>query len=66
MQTSFSQLREQSGLSPKEVAERCAVNVRTVYRWENGECKAHPLAIQKLAEIAKAANTGKGYNCSPV
>lgn len=59
MRNQFSKLREQSGLTPQEVADKCAVNVRTVYRWEKGECKAHPLAIQKLTEIAKAANTTK-------
>lgn len=59
MHIHFQKLREQTGLSVKEVAERCAVNLRTVYRWEKGECKAHPLAIQKLSEIAKTANTSK-------
>lgn len=59
MNTSFSKLREQAGLTPKEVAEKCGVNLRTVYRWEKGECKAHPLAMQKLAEIVKVANTAK-------
>ena|ERR1700748_549322 len=56
MPNQFTKLREQSGLSSKEVAERCSVNLRTVYRWEKGECKAHPLAVQKLTEIAKIAN----------
>lgn len=59
MQNQFSKLREQAGLTPQEVAERCSVQVRTVYRWEKGETKAHPLAIQKLTEIAKAANSMK-------
>lgn len=56
MQLSFSQLREQAGLTPQEVAEKCSVNVRTVYRWEKGETKAHPLAVQKLSDIVKAGN----------
>lgn len=59
MQSQFSKLREQSGLSPQEAADRCSVNVRTIYRWEKGECKPHPLAVQKLNEIAKIANTSK-------
>lgn len=62
MVTEFSKLRELTGLSPHEVAEKCAVNLRTVYRWEKGECKAHPLAIQKLTEIANAANLAKILN----
>jgi DNA (cytosine-5)-methyltransferase 1 len=56
MNHSFLALREQSGLTSQEVADRCAVSLRTVYRWEKGECKAHPLAVQKLSEIAKNAN----------
>jgi DNA (cytosine-5)-methyltransferase 1 len=63
MQNPFSKLREQSGLTTREVAEKCSVNLRTVYRWEKGETKAHPLAVQKLTEmarIAQAAGTGAG------
>lgn len=59
MQSQFSKLREQAGLTVQEVADRCAVQLRTVYRWEKGETKAHPLALQKLGEIAKAANSAK-------
>lgn len=59
MQSSFSKLREQSGLSSQEAAEKCGVTLRTMYRWENGEVKPKLLAIQKLTEIAKAANMGK-------
>lgn len=62
MQPTFSQLREQSGLSPKEAADKCAVSLRTFYRWEKGETKPHPLAVQKLGEIARAANTVKILN----
>jgi DNA (cytosine-5)-methyltransferase 1 len=56
MKHSFLSLREQSGLSALEAAERCAVSLRTVYRWEKGETKPHPLAIQLLSEMVKAAN----------
>lgn len=59
MQNQFMRLREQSGLSLQEVADRCSVSPRTVYRWEKGECKPQPLAVQKLTDIAKAANTLK-------
>jgi DNA (cytosine-5)-methyltransferase 1 len=52
----FLSLREQSGLSSQEVADRCAVTLRTVYRWEKGETKPHPLAIEKLTDIVKAGN----------
>lgn len=56
----FLSLREQSGLSSQEVADRCAVTLRTVYRWEKGETKPHPLAIEKLNDIVKAANHASG------
>jgi DNA (cytosine-5)-methyltransferase 1 len=57
MQTTFLTLREKSGLTHQEVAERCDVSLRTVYRWEKGECKPPALAIRELQKIVKAANT---------
>lgn len=62
MSNQFTQLREQAGLSPQEAADKCSVKLRTIYRWEKGESKAHPLAIQKLGDIAKAANAMKINN----
>lgn len=59
MNSQFSQLREQSGLSPQEAADKCAVKLRTVYRWEKGESTPPALAVEKLTEIVKAANTSK-------
>lgn len=56
MQNPFLSLRENSGLSSQEVADRCAVSLRTVYRWEKGESKPHPLAVEKLNDIVKSAN----------
>jgi DNA (cytosine-5)-methyltransferase 1 len=58
----FSKLIEQSGLTPQEVAERCAVTLRTVYRWINEETKAHPLAVQKLIDITKTMTNGKAVS----
>src|SRR5687768_7015216 len=57
MNNEFLKLREQSGLSVQEVADKCGVALRTVYRWDRGESKAHPLAIQKLKDIIKIANS---------
>ncbi|OIN55774.1 DNA (cytosine-5-)-methyltransferase [Arsenicibacter rosenii] len=62
MQTGFLTLREQSGLTPQEVADRCAVSLRTVYRWEKGECKPNTLAVRELQKIVKAANTNRMSN----
>lgn len=59
MYRSFLTLREKTGLSQKEVADRCGVNLRTVYRWEKGECKPPALAIRELESIVRAANTNK-------
>ena len=50
----FSQLVERSGLSRTETAELCGVSASTVYRWARGDVRPHPLAINKLAEIANA------------
>ena len=59
MDTSFLGLREKSGLTTQEVADRCGVNVRSVYRWEKGECKPSALVIRELHRIIKAVNTSK-------
>jgi DNA (cytosine-5)-methyltransferase 1 len=57
MQETFSELREKSGLTVQEVADACAMNISTVYRWERGESRPHPLAVEKLQEIARLANS---------
>ena len=56
MASEFASLREKSGLSVAEIAERCAVSLRTVYRWENGECRPQALALKQLQTIAEFAN----------
>jgi DNA (cytosine-5)-methyltransferase 1 len=56
MKTEFLNIREKSGFSSQEAADACSVTLRTIYRWEKGECKPHPLAIKKLVDIAKLAN----------
>lgn len=59
MQTSFLTLREKTGLTQQEIADRCDVSLRTVYRWEKGECKPKALVIKELQKIVKAANTSR-------
>lgn len=53
--TEFRKLRERAGLSPQETAEKLAVSLRTLYRWENGESKPKKLAVEKLREIVEAS-----------
>lgn len=48
---SFSRLREQSGLSLRDVAARSGRSLRTLYRWENGETEPEKLVMQMLARI---------------
>lgn len=50
----FSQLVERSGLSRTETAAVCGVSVSTIYRWIKGDVRPHPLAVNKLNEIANA------------
>lgn len=58
--TEFTLLREKAGLSCKEAAEKWSVTPRTVYRWEKGEARPHPLAIKELREmISHIASTAK-------
>jgi DNA (cytosine-5)-methyltransferase 1 len=53
--TEFASLREKAGLTCQEAAEKWSVSARTVYRWENGEARPHPLAIKELKEIVNNA-----------
>lgn len=55
---SFGSLREKAGLSHQEAAEKFSVTPRTIYRWENGETRPHPLAIKQLKEMVDAAHVG--------
>jgi len=56
MKYSFAQLREKSGLSCQEVAEKTGDSLRTVYRWENNEAKPHKSVMNQLSHLAKIAN----------
>lgn len=62
--TEFTSLREKAGLSIEEVAEKCSVSPRTVYRWEKGETRPQGLALKQLKELASAANTNLKKNAS--
>ncbi len=62
--TKFALLREKSGLSSSEVADKCSVSLRTIYRWENGEARPHPLAVKQLKELSEAANSIPNRNTS--
>ena len=52
----FSYIREKSGLSVKDVAERTGKSIRTIYRWETGETSPDKLATGMLLKIADLAN----------
>ncbi|WP_142684364.1 DNA (cytosine-5-)-methyltransferase [Chitinophaga polysaccharea] len=52
----FAELLEGSGLSCKDAAEKYAVSLRTVYRWQKGSSSPNPLIIRDLKEIVRAAN----------
>ena len=46
--TEFARLREKTGLSREEVAERAGYNVRTIYRWEAGDTRPRKPVIEML------------------
>jgi DNA (cytosine-5)-methyltransferase 1 len=54
--TEFAKLREKTGLTIDEVAERLGKSVRTVYRWENGDSKPDKNAIATLKKLAGSGN----------
>lgn len=54
--SSFAVLREKSGLSLSDVAERSGRSLRTVYRWENGETPPEKLVTNMLARITEMSD----------
>lgn len=50
---SFSDLREQAGLTREQAARRLGYSPRTIYRWENGETAPRKAATQLLRDIAE-------------
>lgn len=57
MNYTFAQLREKSGLSCREVAEKTGYSLRTVYRWENNEAVPRKSVINQLSRLAEKAST---------
>ncbi|MEX1212450.1 MAG: DNA (cytosine-5-)-methyltransferase [Balneolaceae bacterium] len=53
MSNSFVILREKTGLSVKDVAEKLGYSPRTVYRWENGESNPRKPVLDTLSHIAE-------------
>jgi len=49
----FKELRNKSGMSVVELAERLGYNRRTVYRWENGETKPKRAVIEHLRSFIR-------------
>lgn len=63
--TEFSNLREKSGYSIKQVAEFFGKSERTIYRWENGETTPNLSVMKMLKIIADTKNNpnkNKTYN----
>lgn len=52
----FAILREKSGLSLKDIAERSGRSLRTLYRWENGETPPEKLVTGMLSRVAEMSN----------
>ena len=46
-------LRQRSGLTQQQLAERLHVTPLTVLRWESGQSRPRPLALTKLREVAQ-------------
>jgi len=53
--TAFAQLRERAGMTIDEVSELCGKTKRTVYRWDNGQCRPEKLAVEKLEHVVSEA-----------
>jgi DNA (cytosine-5)-methyltransferase 1 len=55
LESDFSRLRQQAGLSIEQLAERVGFSVRTLYRWERGQAKPRKAALHVLDEIVRSA-----------
>ena len=53
---SFAQLREKSGLSCQDVAQKTGDTLRTVYKWENNEAKPRKSVMNQLSYLAKTTH----------
>lgn len=51
LKNTFAKLREKTGMSIDDVAQLCGKTKRTVYRWENGQCRPEKLALEKLGNF---------------
>lgn len=51
MQTEFSRLREQAGISIEQLAPKLGFSVRTVYRWDKGETAPRTAALALLQNL---------------
>jgi DNA-binding transcriptional regulator YiaG len=49
---SVKEIREAEALSQEAFARRLGVSVRTVARWESGQVRPSPLALEKLRQSA--------------
>ena len=58
-ETEFARLRARASLSIEELAERIGFSVRTIYRWERGECQPRKAALHYLNAVSPEARSGK-------
>ena len=55
----FARLRVRASLSIEELARRIGFSVRTVYRWERGECKPRKAAVHYLQRVVLDARSSE-------
>lgn len=54
--TNLTRVRQASGISRKELAERSGVNERTIERYEQGRVSINEAAVSKVLAMAKVLN----------
>lgn len=57
---SFSRLRQEAGFSLQEAADRTGYDLRTIYRWENGETTPRRAAIECLKAVVAEKKRPRG------
>ena len=58
-ETEFARLRARASLSIGELAERVGFSVRTIYRWERGECRPRKAALHYLNTLVLDTRPGR-------
>src|SRR5690606_2100194 len=56
VQSDFSRLRQQAGISIEDLAPQVGFSISTLYRWERGQSQPRKAALHVLEELVRACH----------